>query len=97
MSSRMNNNNLPFGPLNGVSTPPRKLSLNNGRIPVQGLTAENEKLINKYTRQYLNLGLPLNDAKRAARNNFEIQRSQKKTRKNRKSRKSRKQRKRYNS
>ena len=93
----MSNNSLVFGNfgnINGIKTPPRKLSLNYANVPVQGLTAENEKLINKYTKQYLNLGLPVNEAKRAARNNFEIQRSQKKTRKNRKTRK---QRKHYNS
>lgn len=89
----MPNNNLPFGNINnyGIVTPTRKLSLNNGKVRVQGLTVANEKLINEYTKKYLNLGLPVNEAKRAARNDFEIKRSKNK------SRKTRKQRKRYNS
>lgn len=83
-----NNNNLPFGPLNGVQTPTRRLSLNNGKVRVQGLTVANEKLINKYIENYLREGFPLNQAKKAARNQFNLNK--------RKNRKTRKQRKRYN-
>jgi len=80
----MNNNNLAFGPLNGVQTPPRRLSVTNTKVRVQGLTAANEKVIKNYTKFYLSEGFPLNQAKKAARNQFNL--NKKKNRKTRKQR-----------
>ena len=79
-----NNNELPFGPLNGVVTPPRKASLNNKNVRVRGLTQNNEKVIETYTNKFLNLGLSPIQAKKAARNQFNLnKRNKRKTRKQR--------------
>jgi hypothetical protein len=95
------NNGLVFGNIgtNGViKTPNRKESLNNSIkhvIPVQGLTEQNEKIVNRYTQQYLNAGLKFNDAKRAARDQLELEKKliTKKSRRSSKARRARKTRK----
>ena len=92
------NNGLVFGNINSINTPNRKTSLNNSMnngISVQGLSVSNEKIVNRYTQQYLNAGLKLNDAKRAARDQLELEKKLviKKSRRSRKASKTRKQRK----
>jgi hypothetical protein len=80
----MNNNNLVFGTLNGIKTPPRRPSFNSTKVRIQGLTAANEKVIEKYIKFYLSEGFPLNQAKKAARNQFNLNRkNNRKTRKQR--------------
>lgn len=84
-----------FGNINGINTPNRKRSLNNlnksyKNILVRGLNANNEKVVNKYTQQYLNAGLKLNDARKAARDQLDLEKKMvsKKKRKTPKQRKS---------
>jgi hypothetical protein len=85
------NNGLVFGNINSINTPNRKTSLNNSinnGISVQGLSVSNEKIVNIYTQQYLNAGLKFNDAKRAARDQLELEKKLT-TKKSRRSRRSR--------
>ena len=80
-----------FGNINSINTPNRKTSLNNSinnGISVQGLSVSNEKIVNIYTQQYLNAGLKFNDAKRAARDQLELEKKLT-TKKSRRSRRSR--------
>jgi hypothetical protein len=92
--SMSNNNGMVFNHVNGINTPSRKVSLNlnksfNNNIVVQGLSANNEKIVNKYTQQYLNAGFKLNDARKAARDQLDLEKKMvsKKKRKTRKQRK----------
>jgi len=87
-----------FGNINSINTPNRKTSLNNSinnGISVQGLSVSNEKIVNIYTQQYLNAGLKFNDAKRAARDQLELEKklTTKKSRRSRRASRTRKERK----